>query len=138
MTASEAIARAKETRQGAIDYSQFLKWVNVIEGRIQVEIMGKRPEEVIIYTEENDNVPLLVSHPYDEVYVYYLCAMIDFFIGTVYSPFFLNTKYAHMPMRAMTARKPSYNVKFLKMNRAVKHKTAIAAAPLKQNVDFFI
>jgi hypothetical protein len=46
--------------------------------------------------------------------------MIDFFIGTVYSPFFLNTKYAHMPMMAMTARKPSYNVKFLKMNRAVK------------------
>jgi hypothetical protein len=67
-----------------------------------------------------------------------ISAMIDFFIGTVYSPFFLNTKYAHMPMRAMTARKPSYNVKFLKMNRAVKHKTAIAAAPLKQNVDFFI
>lgn len=79
MTASEAIARAKETRQGAIEYSQFLKWVNVIEGKIQVEIMGKRPEEVIVYTEENDNVPLLVSHPYDEVYIYYLCAMIDFF-----------------------------------------------------------
>lgn len=79
MTASEVIARAKETRQGAIDYSQFLKWVNVIEGRIQVEVLGKSPEEVIVYTEESDNVPLMVSHPYDEVYVYYLCAMIDFF-----------------------------------------------------------
>lgn len=79
MTASEAIARAKETRQGAIDYSQYLKWVNVIEGRVQAEVMGKKPEEIIKYTEENDNVQLLIPHPYDEVYIYYLCAMTDFF-----------------------------------------------------------
>ena len=79
MTASEAIARAKEVRQGSIDYSQYLKWVNVLEGRVQVEISGKKPEEVITYTEESDNIQLLVPHPYDEVYIYYLCAMIDFF-----------------------------------------------------------
>lgn len=79
MTASEVIARAKEVRQCAATYSQLLRWVNVIEGRIQVEIMEKKPEEVIVYTEENDNVSLLISHPYDEVYVLYLCAMIDFY-----------------------------------------------------------
>lgn len=79
MTASEAIARAKETRQGAIDYSQYLKWINVIEGRVQTEILGKPLSEIIIYSEENDNISLLIPHPYDEVYIYYLCAMVDFF-----------------------------------------------------------
>lgn len=79
MTASEAIATAKETRQGAIDYSQYLKWINVLEGRVQVELMGKHPNEIIKYTQEDDNKELLVPHPYDEIYVYYLCAMTDFF-----------------------------------------------------------
>ena len=79
MTASEAIARAKETRQGAIDYSQYLKWINVIEGRIQVEVMGKGKDDLISYTEGTDNRELLIPHPYDEVYIYYLCAMTDFY-----------------------------------------------------------
>ena len=78
MTASEAIARAKELRQGSIDYSQYLRWLNVIEGRVQAEILKKPLSEIIIYTEENDNAELIISHPYDEVYVFYLCAMVDF------------------------------------------------------------
>ena len=79
MTASESIARRKQIRQGNIDYAQYLKWINVIEGRVQTEVMNKALDEIIIYNEESDNAPLLIPHPYDEVYIYYLCAMVDFF-----------------------------------------------------------
>ncbi len=79
MTASEAIARAKDMRQGAIDYSQYLKWINIIEGRIQVEVMGKKQSEMIVYTEKDDNTELLVTSPYDEIYIFYLCAMTDYY-----------------------------------------------------------
>jgi hypothetical protein len=79
MTASEVIARAKEVRQTSAGYSQFLKWINTIEGRIQVEIMGRKLDEITTYTEQNDNTDLLIPMPYDEAYVLYLCAMIDFF-----------------------------------------------------------
>ena len=78
MTASEAIARAKEIRQGSIGYSQYLSWLNVIEGRVQTELLEKNTDEVIKYTEETDASELIIPHPYDEVYIFYLCAMTDF------------------------------------------------------------
>ena len=79
MTVSEAIARAKQMRQGAIDFAQYLKWVNVIEGRVQTEIMNIKLQDIKEYTKDDGDEQLLIPHPYDEVYIYYLCAMVDFF-----------------------------------------------------------
>ena len=74
MTLLDAIKAAKEIRVTTCDDQTLARWVNDIDARI-AETMGKEPE--------NDTFPgdreLLMPSPYEDVYVFYLSAMIDWY-----------------------------------------------------------
>lgn len=52
------------------------KWINTLEGLISREVMGEDAPEYAL--PDDADMPLLVSHPYDDVYSLYVAAMIDF------------------------------------------------------------
>lgn len=70
MTLNEAITKADELRPNALPYVQKRDWVLGLNGEF-ARMMG---EEI---PDPEDDMTLLMGAPYEEVYVFYLCAVID-------------------------------------------------------------
>ena len=51
------------------------RWINTLEGMISREVMQTNPPE---YFPGDADTPLLVDHPFDDLYGLYVMAMIDF------------------------------------------------------------
>ncbi len=83
MTLSDIIAKAREYRPCSADRSEYIRWLNVIEGRVQLEVMNidERDASFRKYTESDGDMELLIKSPYDDVYIYYLSAMADYYNG---------------------------------------------------------
>lgn len=77
-TINEVIERNDKIKPNA--YSEQVKagWLYRLDGRISEEIMHIDPPEKYQYPEDGDK-ELLVPEPYDELYDYYVQAMIDFY-----------------------------------------------------------
>lgn len=74
----EAIAKADNFRLNTIDEEIKAKWVYTVDCAA-AEVMRKdRPEESFPSDRE-----LLMPSPHDEIYVYYLNAMIDYYNGEI-------------------------------------------------------
>ena len=85
MTVQEAIEKADGLRPNDFSAAEKRFWLQQIEGRILREILS-------LYEEEETPVPVITGEegetlktgaPYDDVYVYGLCARYDFALGEI-------------------------------------------------------
>lgn len=72
MTIKEVIKRADELRPNAIEEEIKAAWVWTLDGDIANMMGTKHPADPFPQDAE-----LLASHPHDEMYIFYLMAMID-------------------------------------------------------------
>lgn len=79
MKISEVLARVKEVKPNPFSDDTLLNWLNDIEAKVQTEVLGRKPEGVDIYTLPEDlDTELTLPKPYDECYMLYVQAQIDF------------------------------------------------------------
>lgn len=83
MTLKECIDFVSEIKPHAFSNETLTEWINEVEGYVQTEIMLLDTAlNLTRYTwDENKDTTLLVKPPHDEIYRYYLYAMIDFANG---------------------------------------------------------
>ena len=77
MNINKIIEYTNEVKPNVISDELKFGWVSALDSRINREIFGKR-EEIIYRSGEDGNTELLVLPPFDEIYYYYVSAMIDF------------------------------------------------------------
>lgn len=79
MTAKECIALVDEVKPNAFTDPVKLMWLSTIEARIASEIflMGDEELEQFRYTEATKDHELLLSLPWDDIYIAYLTAKAD-------------------------------------------------------------
>lgn len=53
------------------------KWINTLEGLVSLQVM-EMDEPVKYELPKDADKELLVSHPFDDIYALYVCAMIDY------------------------------------------------------------
>ena len=79
MTLLEVIERVKAEKPNAYSEETMVGWLNQLEKINQSEIMGRDGDEIIEYTWKDDGeTELLIPEPYDDVYVNYVKAMVDY------------------------------------------------------------
>lgn len=83
MTIQEAITRADSLKPNVYSQDEKIVWLNNLDLSVKIEILDTHEgsEEYADFTGYNAETPLdtelLVSSPYDEMYVLYIQAMID-------------------------------------------------------------
>ena len=82
MLATEAIKEADRLKPNAFKTEDKLRWLERLERRIREEILmhykGTVPEVEPFQTTESAR-ELLVPAPYDEIYIHWLCAQMDYY-----------------------------------------------------------
>lgn len=82
MTISEAIREADRLKPNGFETEQKLRWLERLEKRLRQEILlqdgGTVPEPGPFGVEDLDR-PLQLSAPFDEMYVHWLCAQMDYY-----------------------------------------------------------
>lgn len=73
MTISDAILKADELRPNAITAETKAGWVNELNAQVSEYMDTNMPPVLPV----NSATQLLMPYPYDNIYVHYLCAMID-------------------------------------------------------------
>ncbi len=82
MTVGEAIRYTDTIRKNYFSARQKVAWLNQIEGRIQTEILGIDPGNLVLYeTEQDRDTDLILRAPYYRIYPWYLMAMMDLLRG---------------------------------------------------------
>ena len=79
---NEVIERVDKVKPNVYDEEQKAEWLARLDGRISREILKMRDPIKYIYPEDGDK-ELLVPYPYDDMYDYFLKAMIDFENGEI-------------------------------------------------------
>ncbi len=78
MTVKEAIQRANALRPNPFSEQEKFQWLSELDGKIAKEVLKK--EDFSPYTYPSDETrELLADSAYTDIYLFYLCAMIDFF-----------------------------------------------------------
>lgn len=88
-TINEVIAKVDERKPNAVPQAQKAEWLLSLDGRIYTEVLcGDKapadPGEKETYRQpprkwpEDGDMPLLVTSPYDDLYVQYVQSMVDF------------------------------------------------------------
>lgn len=79
MKLKEAIEFVDELKPNAYTPEQKTYWLSACEGMVQTQVFLWAPEEFFSYTwPEDGDKELLVSPPFDKLYLSYLQALIDF------------------------------------------------------------
>ena len=90
MTVSQAIDRVDRLKPNSYSYADKLVWLGELDGRVKREIIdaytGGEDKKFVPYVPadaengESDRADavLLAEEPYDEMYIHYLCARIDY------------------------------------------------------------
>lgn len=86
MTILEAIAAVDAVKPNINDFATKRKWLSQLDGIIKKEIIDcYEGAEKISFDEYSsdtkDDTMLLVSEPYNEIYIHWLSAQIDYFNG---------------------------------------------------------
>ncbi len=86
MTVSQAIDRTDRLKPNSYAYADKLLWLNQLDGTIKKEIIdsheGGTSDQFVLYTEDRDpDRVLLAEPPFDEMYIHYLSAQIDYTNG---------------------------------------------------------
>lgn len=80
MKISEAIAQAQAAAPGVIDNAAYITWLNRLDWQIKREIFDNYTQNVEFDGYNSDtslDTELLVSAPYDEMYIRYLEAQVN-------------------------------------------------------------
>jgi hypothetical protein len=89
MTIIEAITKSEASRPGLASDADKIRWLSALDGRIKCEVIGVREGSEwasgFVGYDEGDDVAtdLLVPPPYDELYLRYLEAQIDYETGEI-------------------------------------------------------
>ena len=91
MTAIEAITRTDRMSPNQIADPEKLRWLSVLDGRVRRELWdthydsesASRQNESETGTILDPTAELLIPHPWDETYLYWLAAMIDHTLGEI-------------------------------------------------------
>ena len=75
--ATDVLSVVDEIRPNELDASLKERWLREAEGTVRVEIKGELPSELTF----DEPLLLTVPIPYDRLYVWYVCAMIDRSLG---------------------------------------------------------
>ena len=80
MTIAEAISKVKSSRPGNYDDDQMIEWLSNLDARVKTQIIDTHEchEPVYFYGYDSQDEELLVPAPYDEMYLRWLEAMIDY------------------------------------------------------------
>ncbi len=78
MTLQEVLLRADEMRPNALTPQLKTGFINDAEGHVLSEIYLKTGSVPVYEYPKDADTALFLKAPHDRVYVYYLCAMIDF------------------------------------------------------------
>jgi hypothetical protein len=115
MTIIEAITRSDALKPNVYSQEEKIKWLSTLDGNIKSEIIdtheGGESVEFNGYDTETDvNTVLIVPAPYDEVYIHWIGAKIDYnnaetkkynnsmmTFNTAYSDFSKYYNRTHMP-----------------------------------------
>ena len=86
MTVSQAIDRTDRLKPNSYAYADKLVWLSQLDGTVKKEIIdtheGGAEAPFVPYTEDTDpERVLLADAPYDEMYIHYLSAQIDYANG---------------------------------------------------------
>lgn len=86
MTIMGAINHIDAVKPNGYSQDEKIRWLSTLDGVIKAEIIDTHEgAEDVEFTEYNENTPLeqalLVPHPYDDVYVKWLEAQIDYANG---------------------------------------------------------
>ena len=86
MTILEAIHRVDALRHNVFTQEEKISWLAQVDGLVAEELIrtheGAESKPFRGYDAETPlEQPLLVSAPYDELYLHYLCAMMDYHNG---------------------------------------------------------
>lgn len=78
MKVKEAIAKANEYVPNSLDRRLLIDWLSRVDFQIKEEVLDNYTDEIEYngYGEDDENAVLLVSSPYDELYIRYLEAQI--------------------------------------------------------------
>ena len=115
MTAAQAIARIDRLKPNSYAYPDKLVWLSQLDGAVKKEILdtheGGDETSFVPYSDRGGaERELLIPAPYDETYIHYLAAQIDYANGeyerfnnansmfeTTYSAFRNAYNRAHLP-----------------------------------------
>lgn len=115
MTIIEAIHYADEIKPNGYTQSEKVKWLSQVDGTVKNEIIDTHEgAEAVNFIGYDDDTPLdtvlLIPHPYDEAYIRFIEAQIDYANGeigrynnsmamynTVYASFERFYNRTHMP-----------------------------------------
>lgn len=85
MKIQEAIAEVDSLKPNMYEEGEKIKWLSRLDSRIWQDIVlthrrleGETPETFTPYTAQDGEKELLVGEPYDEIYVTWLAAQIDY------------------------------------------------------------
>lgn len=78
MKVGEAIERADALRPNPFSLEEKMQWLSELDGKISKHIL-KRDEFKAYELKDFRETELLAEVPYTDIYLFYLCAMIDFF-----------------------------------------------------------
>ena len=82
----EAIARIDELKRNTYSREDKIRWLSDLDGMVKHQVIDTHAgAEAVSFTGYNENTPadtvLLVPAPYDELYLWWLSAQIDFYNG---------------------------------------------------------
>ena len=118
MTLLDALNRIDEVNPSGVSQGLKIKWISTLDGLIKTEIIDRYEgaESIVFhgYTEEDigEDKDLLVPPPYDDIYIRWLEAMIDYTNGEY-------KKYNN----SLTAYNDSYSLYARFYNRTHKSKS---------------
>ena len=82
MTIADAIREADRLKPNAFPAEDKLRWLERLELRLREEILSRCDSTLPAWSPfetENLSRPLLAPAPYDEIYVHWLCAQMDYY-----------------------------------------------------------
>lgn len=75
-TMNTVIEQVDRLKPNAYTDEDKYRWINQLDGLVSMQVMGKDAPEYSIPGDAD--TPLLVGHPFDDIYDMYVSAMIDF------------------------------------------------------------
>ena len=82
MTIETCMSLVEAVRPGGVDAAVRLRLLGEIEGKVRVELHGESPDGSWEFDGDTPaGTVLCVPHPYDQIYLLYLMAMMDYISG---------------------------------------------------------
>lgn len=75
-TMNEVIAKVDRLKPNAYGDEDKYDWISRLEGMISIQVMDTDAPEYSL--PDDADMPLLVSHPFDDIYELYVSSMIDY------------------------------------------------------------